>query len=382
MQPIIVFLYGCFAIGMVTVSAFAEPINADPIALQIHRNQITLAGKQIPLPEGSWVVAGREVVHTPMAPVYSVILFSTNASAVGGFVAIHTNLTPSSLGWGISRDCQKQPGRFAHILEHRNQHYFCVFVQANGYQPDTFATWASAVSFATGNQWHLPEQWRVVGFRIADAQEVIDVRYGFASEGSVAASTTVDPKTAPTVPTVPSTTSKPNPETQALLRWQDSVRYLIERGFANQISNEAPLPQNPNVTTLLPSEIGSRLHRLDELHAQGWITDDAFRTQRTTILRPITVEPDDNVDVRRLGLAKTAVHTVQSTIWMTGINYLFLGNIYLAGGLALAKGVFSPARYYLHEMAWNTWGPRSNPALPVIDFSSGAEQKQNDTQQK
>ncbi len=357
------------SLGLAMSCVLAEP-NA---TVQQSLGRVTLAGKQVPLSARPWVIAGSATIPLPDAQVYNLILFDATATAVTGFVAIHANLTPAKGGWGISSDCQNQDGRFAHIYEHRSQHYFCVFVQAEGYQPDKFTAWEDAVRFANRNHWHLPAHWSVVGFRIADAADVIDIRYGFDPALLVAAGVgkpITDPKLA-------------NSATQALIRWQEAVRYLVERGFSNQIDNENPLPplrlgiKGPSST-----EINSRLQRLEALRAQGWLSETDFLAEQAAIAHPLHLDPDENVDIWRLGVAKTAVHTVQSTLWMFGVNYAFLGNLYLAGGLALAKGIFSPTRYYLHELAWNTWGPRGNAGPPVVDFSAQGVDKKPETEAK
>lgn len=354
-------LLGWLVIPLALLAAWALVGTDDTVRLA--HPLVSLAGKQVPLPDRSWVVGGtaREYPSLPSGStvVDNLVVFGVDADAVAAFVVIHANAVTAAEGWGISRDCKNPDEPFTAIFEHRDHHYKCAFVQELEGGPVS-AAWPVAAALAARQHWRLPDHWVVAGFRIADRLDVIDVRYGFDPRGMAGASK---------IAGAPAVDAVRQAALQALIHWQETALYWVERGFRNQLDGETPLPLPRLADGSSPSPVAtSRLRQLVALRDAGWLSTADFAAQRAIIVHASDTETDLNVDIWRLGALKTTGHTVQTTFWMWGINYLFLGNAYLAGGLALTKAVVSPTRYYLEELAWNTWGPRRNPELPVVDF--------------
>ncbi len=350
-------------------------IQANPASLlnkpqtKIQAPFVELASKQIPIPNRTWIIASTKQDPPQSGPVRIAhqVLFRVENGAVRAFVIIHTNITPSLNGWGISQDCQNHDHPFTAVFERKNQHYKCAYVHSLQSIPDD-ATWSNALVYAKHNKLHLPENWIVTGIRVADRLDIVDVRYGFDPQALIG--TVQALQLSPKVNKVLQETA-----TEALIKWHEIALYLVGRGFRRQLGKDDLILPMPRLHTNVAASIviASRLQKLEALYTAGWLSEADFIAQQNLIKQSFTPQANVTVDIWRLGALKTAGHTVQSGFWMWGMNYLFLGNAHLAGTLALTKSFISPIRYYLEEMAWNTWGPRRNPTLPIIDFPSEIE---------
>jgi len=325
---------------------------------------LELAGKQIPIPKREWIAAGNaneeQKLPNGNAIIASQVLFGLEHNVVTSFILANANATPNSQGWGISQDCKNSKYPFTAVFEYKDRNYKCSFV-ADAFVVANTTAWKQANELANKHKWRIPSQWMIVGIRVADRLDVVDVRFGFNMQELThnnPASNLLTPK------------MLHNTAMQTLVDWQKAAYYWVERGFRRQLDFETQLPMPAVAMEQSASSMiaTSRLHQLNKLRADGWLSEADFVIQHNLIKKSIVTQADLTVDIWHLGTLKTAGHTTQSLFWMWGVNYLFLGNVYVAGGLALAKSAISPIRYYLQEVAWNTWGPRRNPTLPVIDF--------------
>lgn len=325
---------------------------------------IELGNKQIPVPKRTWMVVGNasedKLLSNNTATIASKILFGIDNDIVTSFIQVHANVTSTANGWGISSDCKDSKHPFTAIFEHKDRNYKCSFVTNNFIAPET-TLWTQSKAYSHKHKWFMPQNWLVVGIRIADHLDIIDVKYGFDLSALIhtnLASNLLEQEQLHAT------------AIQALVEWQKAALYWAERGFRRQLEFETPLPMPTLAKEISASSMiaANRLYQLEALRQAGWLSATAFAAQQTLIKQSVVTQADLTVDIWRLGALKTAGHTTQSLFWMWGVNYLFLGNAYVAGGLALAKSAISPIRYYLQETAWNTWGPRRNPSLPVVDF--------------
>ena len=78
--------------------------------------------------------------------------------------------------------------------------------------------------------------------------------------------------------------------------------------------------------------------------------------------------------------AKTITYRVIVTACDLGWNYAILGEIAAAAGLSAVSLAGGPVFYFLHEAAWNRFGPRGGKTslvsvpLPAVGWRSGAPQ--------
>ena len=73
---------------------------------------MTLAAKQIPLPEGSWVLVGsaNEAVASiggAYGAIANVVLFRLQGRVVDAALELNVNELPVTDGWGLSADCDR-----------------------------------------------------------------------------------------------------------------------------------------------------------------------------------------------------------------------------------------------------------------------------------
>src|SRR5262249_30917744 len=148
---------------------------------------LDLRGKQIPLPEGDWVVAGRGYEMVPelndlaYGAIESVVLFKIDGKAVTAFVIAHRNVIPIEDGWGSASECERSDIPLSLTYDAEEGHTFCGFVAAVDTSPldGSASSWKDAVAFAKAHGLALPKDWQMAGFRLSDRSDVVDVRYHF-----------------------------------------------------------------------------------------------------------------------------------------------------------------------------------------------------------
>jgi len=163
---------------------------------------VEVGGRQVVLPEGEWVVAGRDRntvvtgVSGAFGTIENLILFNLEANQVRALVEINTNSISVTEGWGTTEACSRED-----ILANFNLYRtafdgLCFFVAKMG-TVDTDdegpKAWAKAKSFAKKNDLEIPTHWLTIGYRVSDRHDVVDVRYHFDGRdlGDLAPSRTV-----------------------------------------------------------------------------------------------------------------------------------------------------------------------------------------------
>jgi len=193
------------------------------------RGMIGIEGKQIPLPDGDWLVAGR----ASAGDVLSVALVRLHGSNVDAAVLIQTNRLGTHATWGTASACQRSNLTYARIRyasDHDGSCAYAAYVEPAVKREDTDPAWQQSLLHGAGKGWHFPRHWLQAAFRITDPQDAIHVRYLFApARGD-------DARLA-----------------RALPEWTEASWSAVASGFRNRLVADSPLPDLRHAPAAAPS---------------------------------------------------------------------------------------------------------------------------------
>jgi len=147
-----------------------------------------LNGRQVPLPAGDWVVAGKgrngvvEGVAGAFGTIDNDILFRIDGDRVTAMAEINTNYISVTEGWGTTQACASEDSLATFNLYRTAVDGLCFFVEATDIPLDTRDApdaWAEAVAYAEDNGLTVPEDWLTVGYRVSDRYDIVDARLHF-----------------------------------------------------------------------------------------------------------------------------------------------------------------------------------------------------------
>ncbi|QCG91967.1 DUF2061 domain-containing protein [Azospirillum sp. TSH100] len=279
----------------------AEPLSGHAI----------LAGKQIPLPAGEWVLAGRD----GSGQFQTAVLIQLDGQQVRAFLIATTNAQPGTAGWGLTHDCSGRDGAFATIDYASSIDGACRFVGrvTTSIGTGTATAWIAATEMARQQGWTMPDRWLMAGVRLTDRRDVVDVRYHFA-DGNLRS--TIAP--------------------QSAVAWSAQALSAVQHGLRGQLAaaDALPMPQSGTATPVSPSP------------AQPVSTAAAGEVSWGT------------------SLMKTLSWRAVGTVGDLAVAYLFTGDPVLSGGLAATGAVVNSVLYFGHELAWGY----SSEGPPMLEF--------------
>ncbi|CAK0780034.1 hypothetical protein CCP2SC5_90033 [Azospirillaceae bacterium] len=127
-----------FVLATSVCPALASARVAQPAPDQVFHNVVAVAGKQVPLPTGTWrvmAVAAGPGPEENVAGAYksggvieSMVLGLLVGDEMRAVILIHTNLSASNKGWGVSSDCVRTDMHYAEIAYSSDHDGLCFFV--------------------------------------------------------------------------------------------------------------------------------------------------------------------------------------------------------------------------------------------------------------
>src|SRR5882724_6040517 len=180
---------GLFTLAVLAVAAIAGPRAEAAVAPigTVFSGYLPFAGKEIPLPQGEWVLVGDGYQIVPGAEgapghaIEDVVLFKQAKDAVPAFIIAHRNLVSRDDGWGIAPDCDRDDILATVNWDDADGHGFCGFVNhiQTAVTAESAESWKQATAYA--GQWNLKlsSTWLMAGYRLSDSSDVVDVRYHF-----------------------------------------------------------------------------------------------------------------------------------------------------------------------------------------------------------
>jgi uncharacterized membrane protein len=331
-------ILGVLALGAVLVATIA-PVPAQDPAVRVAvpqtaaaphgtgdagavRGMISVEGKEIPLPAGEWRLAGRAVsaadASAPQRTVVSVALVRLHGVTVDAAVLVQTNRMDTEAAWGKASACERTDLYFARVRyasDHDGSCAYAAYVDAAVKYDAIDPAWKQALLHGAGLGWHFPTRWVEAAYRITDPRDAIQVRYLFDPTGVPGA-------------------ALPGGTRRSIVAWTEGSWYAVGSGFRNRLDGEAGLPD--------------------------------WRQGETGAMLPAVGAETSQVE--HLG-TKMITYRIFGTMTDMSVNYLWLGSLPSAGGLAVVGAVASSALYFVHELVWSRF--EKPPVLVWPDWKAG-----------
>lgn len=139
---------------------------------------LTIEEKQVPLPEGTWELAGDRVDDEG---TNHQVLVQVVDGAVSGVVMAQASTRHAPAAWGTAPGCRRVDLPFARIRYASDHDGSCAYIATvlAGHHGAMDPAWVEALSTADERGWPMPERWAVVVIRVSDRLGAVQVRYAF-----------------------------------------------------------------------------------------------------------------------------------------------------------------------------------------------------------
>jgi uncharacterized membrane protein len=346
---------------------------------------LEVGGKRILLPPGAWrtlaqadyAVDGRRIGET--GQLRSIVQGWTIGGRVVALAVVRANVAPVAGGFGLASDCGRLDIHLGRTETPRGSALAsCSFVThlLHDAAPLNDPAWRAALARLAAEDIAAPATWLVAGFRMADDDDLLDLRIlldpsllGLAEPGSAM----------PVAGTLGAVggwlrgiTGQPAPAPPT--RWQrsgwapaaiasDPLRALVVAHVVGWIDE---------VRT--PMRLGFKARR--DVTAPGW----PGPWQVALGLAPPPVEPLGSgvmldQSARTEALWKTLSWRVVGSTLDTAVALALTGSVGVAGGITLIGGTVNAAAYYLHELVWDDVTARGSAGESITDLPSIGEDR-------
>ncbi|MDG2284601.1 MAG: DUF2061 domain-containing protein [Alphaproteobacteria bacterium] len=372
---------------IVTVFAMVFALGVAPAsALEVGdvvSNVLSVSGKDIPLPAGPHTVidlgfaeiiqpgSGKKVNPRDFGPVRRIVLARVEGGLVGDVVEIVTNSLAHSDGWGIASECSLTD-IYATLVRHKSGwDVSCLWIKPVIVDTSKETRSIERIeAFATASGVKAPRMWVEAGFRVADRQDLVDVRYRFAATTGGRAVTTAemqswDPGTI---------AERPGPlgVVQAIAEWASAIYPAVEIGFRTALEKNASFstPFQPIDGHLSDRE--QRLSKLTALHDDGTLSDTEFTRQKAIIDNEVEAPIEKAWTHESVAGYKAVTYRLGVTTINVGIDYFFIGQPFAAGVLVILQVVVNTTKFFFHEVMWQELlgvGPLQREEPRIMDFT-------------
>ena len=377
---------------------------------------VDLAGKQVVLPVGDWIVAGRaaetlpSLAGVPYGAIDSLVLLKLAdkpAKTVAAFVIARRNAIAITDGWGVAPECQRTDILLAVVYQDDEGHSFCGFINhvVSAVDPESDPAWKQAVDYANAQGLSLPATWLMAGFRLSDLSNVLDVRYNFNPDlqgvASVPATSWASSPwsrrqifgedTATGTRSVvsslfnriafwrappPAAEPAAGPQAQAradlvngLKDWVARMRYPVQFGFDNRADELAPVPMPWTTSPDAPvPELAIRLATLSQLFDRHIISRAEYERQRAIAVGLSAAEAGNRWTAEELTVVKAITDQVSGAVGYFGSDLLYTGTIQTASQIWGFDQFLDLVRYSAQEYLWQKFGPRKLGISEAVAF--------------
>lgn len=295
------------------LTAAPQPLNAQTPAPAAHSPMsgvLAIDGKQVPLPEGAWTVAGD---RTDGEGIHHRVLVQVQDGTVTGAVMIHATGKGVPAAWGLAPGCRRVDLPFAQIRYASDHDGSCAYVTtvAAGHEGPMDPAWVSALGTIGERRWRLPEHWAATVIRVSDRLGAVQVRYAFPLTDDALL-------------------------VESLPGWTVGAWNAVEQGLLNRLDPQQSLP--------LPGGI----------NAPNRDADAGGLTVPQAVWKTLTFR------------------AVVTTLDFTS-NAIAIGNLTTAALLSAWNTLTGPWVYLAHELAWDYFGATSTPDrdLPGLGEEAG-----------
>lgn len=360
-----------------------------------------LAGKQIVLPDGEWVVAGHGydqiagLDDVPYGAIENVVLFRLAENRVAAFVIAQRNAVAIENGWGLAPECERTDLLGLVVYDGSENHSFCGFVNyvATAVDSTSARAWQAAMEFAGSRSLTLPPGWLMAGFRRNDLTDTLDVRYHFdpalAGYPATPAPTAISADWSREriygratsgawgvvggvaqhlafwhTPPVREPAAIPAMEARAdvvndLREWLAKMRYAIQLGYQNRASLLAsvPMPWDPADEVFQP-ELATRLAALAQLAEAKVIAPEEYARQRAIAEALSAPEAGHRWTAEELTAVKLVTDQISGAVSYFAADLIYTGTVQTASQIWALDQVIDAGRYTALEYGWQRLGPR------------------------
>lgn len=357
-----------------TPAAAAAPLPAAGAEIE---GRWEVAGKQVPLPAGRWLVAAH--VLTPYSgserigaygSIHKAILLQTDGNRVTAKVEIHANALPVMDGWGIASDCERTDLPIATVRYKAGWDGSCFFLTHTSGDRDSTPAVRTATAFMDARGLATPPEWLTVGFRVANRSDIVDVRFHFAPAlwglPDHAGRWSSSPWTSARLERDPPRLAV----ARSLTEWAVGFSGLVEAGIKNRLDPTARIAM-PTTAADLRGVLEQRRAAIDDLLKSGAIDTEQHQKQ-IALLVERGLDPGSQVaDPATVALYKTLAYRPMVSFANIWIDYFWIGQPWAAGLLVLLQVTVNTTKFYFHELAWEqVRGPGSRrDSARVMDFA-------------
>ncbi len=346
---------------------------------------VEVAGKQVPLPPGEFTIlsvgqtnarlkkSGVESERLDLGPIRTVTLAQVQDGRIPVVVEVAANLVPHHDGWGTTADCTRKD-LYAALSNYKSGwDVSCLYLKPLPVGGDAPAPGGDALArFAAERSAAVSSFWLVAGLRVADRQDVIDVRYHVdpASLGVPTAAAGADAWEPAVI--------EQNPERLAAVKdlaaWAGRVAEPLSLGLRKRlVAADLAVPALAGAASIPPADDvrAARSAAVQRLYDAGQIPESEYQKQMAAIAGPAAVAGAATWTYAQVAGWKAFTYRVVVTTINAGIDYLFIGRPFAAGVLVILQVVVNTTKFFFHEMMWQEIfgiSPLQRDAPNVIEF--------------
>jgi len=340
-------------LALLILSVLLAPL-ARAEAYEIAPPVLSIAGKQVPLPTGQWIVAGSHsgalsqggVIGSYGAIRNLVLLRVVSAGQVDAIAEINVNAMAVSDGWGLAADCQRHDLLLIAVRSRSGWDAACFFI-ARSTRGDTDAlpvAWRQAERMATRSGLTLPDGAIMAGFRVANRRDVVDVRFHFRRMAE-----------------------------RQLAEWSAMMIGCVEAGIKNHLAaaQSVPFPDADDTALAQSSLLRRKQQQLDTLLSAGVMTTDDHARQ-TSLLR----QAEANGATGSAGAEQFYRLLSFQGLSITSdaaVTFLWTAKSVPAAVLTVLQAGMRTGRNYLASYLWDSYagGPTRPDVARTVDFAYG-----------
>jgi hypothetical protein len=362
---------------------FAPVAHAGPAVGDSVPSVLTVAGKQVPLPEGNWIIAGRATGTVTQGTglgsygaIQNVVLFRISPNgALDAMAEINANDLPVVDGWGIAEDCQRRDLVLTVVRSRAGWDAACFFVTHTEWRPatDSPAAWRQATAFAAQRELRMPADTVTAGFRAANRRDVIDVRFHFVAGPADTQNTSWD--ASPWGRDKLQQDSRRLAFDRGIAEWSAMMIGCVEAGLKNRLSASLTVPSPGAGDAVLErnSILHQRQEQLGYLRSSGLLSADQFDREAAMLRQADADDSHDSVDPAQVHFYQLLSYQGMSITSDALVTFLWTAQSVQAAALTLLQASLRTGRSYVVAYMWDLYGgaPTRPDIARTVDFAYG-----------
>jgi len=344
---------------------------------------LAIAGKQVPLPEGNWIVAGRAPgAVTPgkdlgsYGTIWNVVLLRISPrGALDAMAEINVNDMAVDDGWGVAADCQRSDLVLTVVRSRAGWDATCFFVTHTIWNRDTAlpAAWRQANAVAAQRGLILPATTVTAGFRVANRRDIIDVRFHFLA----------DPADVPATNWNASQWSRDQLQQdrwrlafdRSVAEWSAMMIGHVEAGLKNRLPPTwiTPAPGAAEASLDRASIMSLRQRRLAALRSSGLLSAAQADRQSALLRQAEADDSHDAIDPGADDFYRLLSYQGLSVTSDALVTFMWTAQSVQAAAVTLLQASLRTGRSYAVAYLWDWYGdtPTRPDIARTVDFAYG-----------